>query len=261
LGAETDLEYADANPEHAFQVNVTGTQLIALECRARALPMIYTSTAGVFDGEKRGAYEEVDEPRPLNVYGRTKRDGEIVVETTLERYLIVRAGWMFGGGQYKDHKFVAKIIEQLRAGNRTIWAVHDKLGSPTYALDFSRCLLTLIGTGAHGLYHMVCEGSGSRFDVARYIVQVLGQHDVDVVPVRSDYFAVDYPAMRPYSEVLKNARLTNEGLNKMRHWRIALREYVEAEFARIAVTPRTSIPHDSTHALPTRRQSDDSQWA
>ena len=226
LAAETDLETCEADPDHAYGTNTIGTQNVALASTAVDSLMVYISTAGVFDGEKTdGPYVEFDAARPINNYGRSKFQGELVVEHLHARYFIVRAGWMIGGAQ-RDHKFVAKVIEQLRAGSRTIRAVTDKLGTPTYAADFAANLLELIGTPFYGRYHMACLGDGSRFDVASEIVAYFGRSDVEVMPVTSDVFAEIYSAPRPRSEIMRNYMLDLRGLNRMRPWRDALKEYL-----------------------------------
>jgi dTDP-4-dehydrorhamnose reductase len=231
LAAETDLEYSDAHEEHAYATNTLATKFVALECRRAGVPMVYISTAGIFDGTKQGAYHEWDPPNPLNVYGKTKYEGELMVERFAAEHYIIRAGWMVGGGARTDHKFVAKILRQVREGRRTLHAVSDKLGTPTYVPDFARTFLGLIETGSFGRYHMACEGSGSRFDVAKCIVGVLGRSDeIDVVEVSSDYFADEYPSVRPRSEIMSNLHLEMQGLNLMRPWPVALAEYLLTEF-------------------------------
>jgi dTDP-4-dehydrorhamnose reductase len=231
LAAETDLERSDAEPDHAFATNTLGTKFVAFESERIDVPLVYISTAGVFDGAKHGAYHEWDDANPLNTYGKSKYEGELLVERFVSRHYIVRAGWMVGGGPRIDHKFVAKILGQVRDGRTTIYAVSDKLGTPTYVPDFARCLLDLIGTGSYGRYHMVCEGEGSRFDVAQVILEVLGRADeIELVEVGSDFFAADYPSVRPRSEIMTNLHLQMQGLNSMRPWRVALGEYLMTQF-------------------------------
>ncbi|MFP5256682.1 MAG: SDR family oxidoreductase [Acidimicrobiia bacterium] len=231
LAAETDLERSDADPSHAFATNTLGTKFVAFESERIDAPMVYISTAGVFDGVKDGPYHEWDDANPLNTYGKSKYEGERLVERFVSRHYIVRAGWMVGGGAGIDHKFVAKILGQVRDGRTTLHAVGDKLGTPTYVPDFAQCLLRLIATESYGRYHMVCEGEGSRFDVAAEILAVLGRADeIELVEVNSDFFAADYPSIRPRSEIMVNLHLQMQGLNTMRPWRSALREYLITEF-------------------------------
>lgn len=229
LAAETDLEVCEADRDHAFATNSVGTKHVAVSCLRASLPMAYVSTAGVFDGDKGEPYTEFDSPNPINAYGASKLAGERFVEQFVPAHFIVRAGWMVGGGP-KDHKFVAKILAQLRAGARTIHAVGDKFGTPTYAPDFASCFVSLIATGSYGLYHMACRGRASRYDVTRRIIEVLGRRDVSVVEVNSDFFRDTYPAPRPKSEMMRNLLLDLQGLNSMRTWEESLEDYLKTSF-------------------------------
>jgi len=242
LAAETSLELSDDDPEHAWLTNTVGTRYVALEARRAGIPMVYISTAGVFDGEKDGPYTEFDAPNPLNMYGRSKYEGELVVRELVDEHYIVRAGWMVGGGAAKDHKFVARILRQLREGAGRIYAVTDKLGTPTYTPDFARCFLSLIESEIYGLYHMACGGEGSRYDVAARILEVLGRTDVELVPVTSEFFAAEFPSVRPRSEIMRNLLLDLQGMNTMRPWRVALAEYLHTQFPDQVVTGAPAVP-------------------
>jgi dTDP-4-dehydrorhamnose reductase len=234
LAAETSLEVCDENPEHAWATNTIATKHAALAARDAHVPLVYISTAGVFDGAKAGAYDEFDPPNPLNLYGRSKFEGERLVQNFCDRYFIIRAGWMVGGGA-KDHKFVAKILNQIRSGSRQLHAVGDKLGTPTYVPDFARCFHGLLDSRSYGLYHMACEGEGSRYDVAKEILRILGLDDqIELLEVTSDFFADDYPSVRPRSEIMRNLALELQGMNIMRPWRVALEEYLLLNFAQLA---------------------------
>lgn len=227
LAAETDVERCEKEAEGAFLTNAIGTQNVATVCKEIGVTMVYISTAGVFDGNKPDYYTEFDEPNPINFYGKSKLEGEKIVSKLLEKYFIVRAGWMMGGGERKDKKFVAKIMKQIKEGTRKIYAVVDKLGAPTYTVDFSNNLAYLLETNHYGLYHMVGKGSAKRYDVAKKIIEYVERDDVELIPVASDFFSKEYFAPRPKSEMLKNYRLEQMGLNKMRHWEEALKEYID----------------------------------
>lgn len=226
LAAETDLEVSERDADHAYTTNTLGTHNVALACSHANSKLVYISTAGVFDGRKVGGpYTEFDEPHPVNVYGKTKYEGEVIVLRFVPQSFIVRAGWMVGGEEH-DHKFVAKVVDQLRNGAKTIRAVTDKLGTPTYTHDFAMNLLDLVETPFYGRYHMACLGEGSRYDVAREIVTFYGRDEVEVVPVTSEAFAVEYPAPRPPSEMMRNYMLDLRHMNRMRPWQTALRDYL-----------------------------------
>jgi len=223
LAAETDVDKCELEPDHAYLTNTIGTQNVALVCQKYDIEMVYISTIGVFDGEKPEPYTEFDEPNPINVYGRSKLEGEKIVQNLLKKYYIVRAGWMMGGGPKKDKKFVAKIIKLLDKTNE-LKVVSDKFGSPTYTVDFSRCLTELIETGYYGLYHCTNKGHASRFDVAKKVIEFLGRSDVTLRPVSSAFFPL--PAPRARSEMSRNYKLELLGMDKMRYWEEALKEYI-----------------------------------
>lgn len=229
LAAETDLETCETRVDYAYQENFVGTQNACVLCRRLGIPIVYVSTAGVFDGTKESPYTEFDIPNPINIYGKSKLEGEHAVRQTIPEHYIVRAGWMIGGGE-RDKKFVSKIIHQIRQRSDTIYAVVDKKGTPTYAPAFSEILAKLIHTGVHGTYHIACKGSGSRFDVAVEIVRLLGRKDIEVKPVTSDFFNETYFAPRPDSEEMRNYILELRSKDTMPHWKDALATYLRLEF-------------------------------
>jgi dTDP-4-dehydrorhamnose reductase len=226
LAAETDVDRCEREPGHAYRTNAIGTANVVRACRRVGATLVYISTGGVFDGEKEAPYTEDDAPRPLSVYAKSKLEGERIVQDHLDRAFVVRAGWMIGGVE-KDKKFVAKIIQQLTDGQRQILAVNDKIGSPTFTDDLAAGLLRLVETGRFGLYHMVNQGWGSRYDIARHVVVCWGDPAVEVVPVGSDRFPL--PAPRGRSEAMENRRLAEMQCDGwMRPWQTALAEYVAA---------------------------------
>jgi dTDP-4-dehydrorhamnose reductase len=224
LAAETDVDRCELEPDHAYMTNTIGTQNVALACQRQGIVMVYISTIGVFYGDKIEPYTEFDTPNPINVYGQSKLEGEKIVQSLLNKYYIVRAGWMVGGGPARDKKFIGKIIRQLDE-TKILRAVDDKIGSPTYTIDFSRCLSDLIETGFFGLYHCTNKGYCTRFDVAKKIIEILGRNDVTVKPVSSAHFPL--PAERARSEMSRNYKLELLGLDTTRYWADALRDYID----------------------------------
>ncbi len=226
LGAHTDLEYCERNIEDAYATNTMSVENAVAIANALDIPLLYISTAGIFDGAKE-LYDDWDLPNPLGHYGRSKYAGEVFVGQHARRHLICRAGWMTGGGPRKDKKFIQKLMKQLKEGKTELAVVHDKLGTPTYTFDFARNVQALLTAEHWGLYNMVCEGVTSRLEVARELVSVLGLAErVRIRPVDSSHFSEEFFAPRPDSERLINRKLALRRLNSMRDWRVALREYV-----------------------------------
>lgn len=228
LAAATDVDQCEKEPELAYQTNAIGTQNVVLACQAVDAILVYVSTAGVFWGDKREPYIEFDVPRPANVYGHSKLAGEQIVTSLLRRYYVVRAGWMVGGG-WKDKKFVGKITNFIMEGKNPLKIVNDKVGSPTYGKDLLSGIRSLLETGYYGLYHMVNSGRCSRYEVALEIRKILERNDVEIIPVSSAHFPL--PAPRADSEAMRNLKLELLGLNLMRPWQEALREYIVTELA------------------------------
>lgn len=241
LAAATDVDQCEQEPDHAFSTNAIGTRNVALACRESSAVLVYTSTAGVFGGEKVEPYTEFDAPAPANIYGHSKLAGERIVEALLDRYYIARAGWMVGGGP-KEKKFVGMMLRFIDAGERRLRAVDDKLGTPTYAKDLAAGLRVLVESGYYGLYHLVnAGGSCSRYDVAFALCEILGRDDVEVEPVSSAYFPL--PAPRARSEAMVNYKLELLGINPMRPWRDALEAYVTTE---LGLAPAATSSGEST---------------
>lgn len=226
LAAWTDMEYCELHPEGAYATNTGGVENVAKYAREHNIPLLYISTAGVFDGEK-DEYTEQDIPNPLSVYGKSKYGGELVAKT-LPKSIIIRAGWMMGGGPKKDKKFINKIIKQLRAGVKELAVVNDKFGTPCHTYDLAQSIKYLLDHEAYGLYHGACDGGGSRADVARFMLEKLGLADkVKVREVDSTYFKQNYFASRPRSEKLINIELKKIAPHLTRDWQVCLDEYLK----------------------------------
>lgn len=226
LAALTDMEYCELHPEDAYATNTGGVQNVVEYARDHNIPFMYISTAGIFDGGK-DEYAESDMPNPLNVYGKSKYGGELVAKT-LPKSIVIRAGWMMGGGPKKDKKFVNKIIKQLRAGAKELAVVNDKFGTPCHTYDLAQSIKYLLDHDAYGLYHGACHGGGNRADIARYLLECFGlTGKIKVKEVDSSYFAENYFAKRPRSEKLVNIELRNIASHLTRDWKICLKEYIE----------------------------------
>jgi dTDP-4-dehydrorhamnose reductase len=226
LGAYTDLEYCENHPDDTYVTNTLAVENGVFIANELDIPMLYISTAGIFDGAKP-MYDDWDVPSPLGVYARSKFMGERFVIENAARYLICRAGWMMGAGPDKDKKFIQKLMRQLREGRKELSIVNDKDGTPTYTHDFAKNVKLLLEHEYWGLYNMVCCGQTSRFEVAEQLLEILGLSDkVQLRPVASSHFSKEYYAPRPACERLVNRKLDLRGLNLMREWRVALREYI-----------------------------------
>jgi dTDP-4-dehydrorhamnose reductase len=231
LGAHTDLEYCERNPVDTYATNTMAVENAVFIANELNIPLLYISTAGIYDGGK-ALYDDYDLPNPLGHYARSKYAGEQFVKENAHRHLVCRAGWMMGGGPLKDKKFINKIMMQLKSGVSELFIVNDKDGTPTYTHDFAKNVKLLLNNECWGLYNMVCEGQTSRFEVAGEILSILNlDKQVKITPVSSEYFKTEYFAERPASERLSNRKLTLRGMNVMRDWRVALKEYLDEYYS------------------------------
>ena len=196
------------------------------------IPLLYISTAGIFDG-KKNSYDEDDTPKPIGTYAISKYEAEKFVIQNSKKFLICRAGWMMGGGPKKDKKFIQKIIQKIKNGKKELFIVDDKFGTPTYTYDFAKNTEALIKTNNFGLYNMVCEGNTSRYEVASEILNILNLNkSIKLNKVSSEYFSKIFFAKRPNSENLMNKELNKKGLNLMRPWKQTLREYLKNSYSK-----------------------------
>jgi dTDP-4-dehydrorhamnose reductase len=227
LGAYTDLEYCELNQDDTYATNTMAVENAVYISNKLDIPMLYISTAGIFDGTK-DTFDDWDQPNPMGHYARSKYAGEVFVEKNVRRHLICRAGWMMGSGPKKDKKFIQKIMQQLKDGKKELFVVNDKLGTPTYTHDFAHNVKVLLEKEFWGLYNLVCGGVTGRLEVAQELVKVLGlEGEVKVTPVNSDYWKKIYFADRPPSERLIDKKLDLRGINVMRDWRVCLHDYIK----------------------------------
>ena len=218
LAALTDVDYCELHPVDAYRVNAEATANIANACVKAKAKLAYVSTAGVFSGGKYLPYVETDTAVAANVYGAAKLAGEYLSGESL----IVRSGWMFGGGS-KDRKFVGRIVEQILSGKTELKAVDDKVGSPTYAKDLLNVTLRLLEVDARGVFHASNSGHATRFDVAEHICSVIAPN-VRVTAVSSREFPL--VAQRSDNESMGHRALELLGIPSPRAWQEALTEYI-----------------------------------
>jgi dTDP-4-dehydrorhamnose reductase len=220
--ALTRVDDCESQTEQAFAVNAEGMKhvaLAALRCQAK---VVYLSTDYIFDGEKREPYLEDDPPHPLNAYGRSKWKGEEYAQTLLKDWLIVRTQWLYGK---HGKNFVTSILEQAKEKDE-LRIVDDQVGSPTYSVDLSKILSTLIQKKAEGVFHATNSGACSWYEFGKAILQLSGLDKVRVFPISSQ--DTRRPAVRPSYSVLSCQKLTSTTGATPRPWIDALRDYLES---------------------------------
>ena len=217
--AFTAVHNCEDHEEEARAVNETGVKNLALVAKEIDAVLVHISTDYVFDGSGAVPYTEGDMPNPVSAYGRSKAFGEKAVTDTLDRYFIIRTAWLYGEGK----NFVKTMIS-LSEKNKTLRVVSDQIGSPTSAAELARFIIYLIQTDKYGIWHGVCDGSTSWYELTKEIMRLMGREEVEVLPITTE----EYPtkAKRPHFSVLSNEKLHNETDFKIKSWKEALKEYI-----------------------------------
>ena len=147
--AFTDVDGSEDDPRAAYRANAVGAQNLALAARAAWAMLLHVSTDYVFDGAAGRPYDEVDEPRPLSVYGRSKLAGEAAVQRLLPESFVVRTGYVFGGGR----DYLTRAVRALARGEAA-GAIGDRTGTPTNVRDLASSVVSLLFTRRFGMYHL-----------------------------------------------------------------------------------------------------------
>jgi dTDP-4-dehydrorhamnose reductase len=214
----TDVEAAEDNPEAAARLNTEAPASLACIARDRDAALIHISTDFVFDGKGCRPLKEDDPTGPLNVYGRTKLEGERTVLSSGCRAIVIRTSWMYSP---YGRNFV-KTMMRLTAQKDSLRVVSDQVGTPTLAADLASFIIHVIETGQlskTGLYHFSGDGAVSRFDFACAVRDLCG-NACDIQPCLS----ADYPskAMRPAYSALDKSLVRKTFGVEIPSWRESL---------------------------------------
>ena len=218
--AYTAVDKAEDEQELSYNINALGTENIALACKKFDMKLMYISTDYVFIGQGERPWEPDDEREPLNVYGKTKYEGELFVEKLSDKYFIVRIAWVFG---IAGHNFI-KTMLKLAKERDSLTVVDDQIGSPTYTADLSKLLVSMIQTDKYGRYHATNEGYCSWYEFAKEIFKVAGV-EIDVKPVDSSAYPAK--AKRPANSRMEKSKLDEMGFKRLPSWQDATRRYIE----------------------------------
>ncbi len=215
VGAYTNVDGAEREPDRARAVNVQGTEFVACAAEGVKARLIYISTDYVFDGRKASPYTEDDAPCPLNVYGMSKYEGEQAALKLCRNTLVIRTAWLYGvAGQ----NFV-KTIMRLAGEKPFLDVVADQRGCPTYAGDLAQAIKQLLASDVRGICHVTNGGSCSWYEFADAIVHLMGTSTV-VRPITTAQ--AGRLARRPAYSVLSQDRLAGIIGQPLPQWQDAL---------------------------------------
>ncbi len=198
----------------AERLNATGPRILAVECASLGAKLIHFSTDQVFDGSIRQPREEDDSVNPLNVYARTKLEGEKHVLQYSE-HLVLRVQWLYGR---KKDRFT------LLRDKATFSPFADQYGAPTWTLHLAATVADLADRDARGLFHFAYDDSASWAEVFEYVKEVMG-YSVKLEP--RETASLSLPAKRPLYSVMSNRKLLNFlGQPTMGSWKMALNTFL-----------------------------------
>jgi dTDP-4-dehydrorhamnose reductase len=224
--AYTAVDACETNAEAAFAVNRQGAANLAAAAQEAGAIFVHYSTDYVFDGKKTTPYVESDPTGPLTVYGKSKREGEVLVSECCARASILRIAWLYGlHGNHFIRAIRSTAQKKIQAGE-PLRVVNDQWGTPTWTIPVCRQTLALIAADKYGLYHATCEGACTWFDFAKEIIRA-AKMPIEVLPCTTAEFP--RPAPRPAYSVLENERLKRLSLNAMPDWKEAFTGFLEAE--------------------------------
>ena len=218
--AYTAVDKAEDEQELSYNINALGTKNIATACKKFDMKLMYISTDYVFNGQGERPWEPDDERQPLNVYGKTKYEGELFVEEIAKKYFIVRIAWVFG---IAGNNFI-KTMLKLAKERDSLTVVDDQIGSRTYTADLSKLLVSMIQTDKYGRYHATNEGYCSWYEFAKEIFKVAGV-TINVAPVDSSAYPAK--AKRPANSRMEKKKLDEAGFKRLPSWQDATRRYIE----------------------------------
>ena len=222
--AHTAVDKAESEPELARLLNATTPGVLAREAAALGAWLVHYSTDYVFDGSGTRPWVETDTPAPLSVYGRTKLEGEQLIQQSGAKHLILRTSWVYAarGGNF------AKTMLRLAQERERLTVIDDQWGAPTGAellADVTAHAIRHLQQRPQdaGLYHLVAGGEVTWNGYAKFVIEHASKaHSAikivakEVAPVPTSAFPT--PAVRPHNSRLNTSKLqTTFGLT-LPHW-------------------------------------------
>lgn len=222
--AYTAVDKAESEPELTHRVNAIGPAILAREAKRNAALLVHYSTDYVFDGSGERPWLETDDVHPLNVYGKTKLDGEKFIRESACRHLIFRTSWVYA---LRGNNFI-KTMLRLAQERDQLTVVDDQIGAPTGAellADVTAHAILAIRNRPElaGLYHLTAGGQTSWHEYAGFVIEYARQAGL-AIKVAADAIqavpgsAFQMPARRPNNSRLDTHKLQNSFALTLPHW-------------------------------------------
>ena len=219
--AFTHVDKAETEQERAFLLNARCLEPMATACQKAGAVLVHISTDYVFDGIKNTPYTEEDATNPINVYGASKREGELAV-LSYEKGIVIRTSWIYS---LHSKNFLAAIPRLLRSSKEPLRIEHSQKNSPTYAPHLAEALFVLMQRGiTNGLYHYTNTGGGcTRYTFACAVRDKIRAKEPGVVLAGIEPFESGTPdrpgvAQRPLYSVMSARKIADLLELDIPHW-------------------------------------------
>jgi dTDP-4-dehydrorhamnose reductase len=238
------VEEINKNPKQACDVNIASLHYLTELCNEYNTTLINFSTNYVFSGlkpppedfQELNHYNELDDPRPVNLYGILKFAGEQVVSTGCEKYYNIRVSGLFGktGSRAKNGMNFPYIIKKNLEKNSSadhlepVEVVADQLVNIGYTADLANAVVKMMNKerkDLYGTYHLVNEGECTWYEVASEIADILGYSKDKVIPITTDDFYTNLK--RPKDTSLNIYKVKKNFDMEIPHWSDALKRFFE----------------------------------
>ena len=227
--AYTAVDKAESEPELAYNVNVNGVKNLAHNCQKYNTHLFHLSTDYVYHANQNTPFKETDPTHPQSIYAHTKRVGDEIAEQIDPLYTIIRTSWVYSSF---GHNFV-KTMLRLGKEKEILNIVADQIGTPTYAFDLAKAILSIIQkvengevekTKLTGIFHYSNEGQTNWADFAKAIFEIKNI-DCEVHKIEtSDY---PTPAKRPPFSVLDKTKIKSVFGIEIPEWKSSLKNCLQ----------------------------------
>ena len=222
--AYTAVDRAESEPEMAYNINVNGVKNLAQSCLKQKVHLIHLSTDYVYHSDQKTPFKETDPTHPQSIYAHTKRVGDEVAEQINPFFTIIRTSWVYSSF---GNNFVKTMI---RLGNEKdeLNIVSDQVGTPTYAFDLAKVMLTIIQKvemglvekeNLTGIFHYSNDGKTNWAEFAKTIFNIK-----NIACKVNEIETADYPtpAKRPPFSILDKTKIKNTFEIEIQHWKKSL---------------------------------------
>ncbi|HNV96752.1 MAG TPA: dTDP-4-dehydrorhamnose reductase [bacterium] len=223
--AFVDVEKAENEEEIVSKINTEAVLNLAKICKNNSCILAHISTEYVFDGENKSGYNEDSPTNPINIYGKSKADGERLLQKNLNNFYIIRSSWLYGKNPQKGKERGMNFVEtmlKLATEKDELNLIIDQISKPTYTKDLSLAIKQLIEENyPFGIYHLTNEDAVTPHEFAQEIFKIKNIKNIKLNQIGSSDFHTK--AKRP-----KNAILNNTKFPKLRSFKEALKDYLDS---------------------------------